>query len=30
MGKISDNGLLILLGTCLVGVVVFALMTAGF
>ena len=30
MGTISDNRLLILLGTFLVGVVVFALMTAGF
>ncbi len=30
MDKISDNRLLILLGTFLVGVVVFALMTAGF
>lgn len=30
MGTISDNRLLIMLGTFLVGVVVFALMTAGF
>ena len=30
MGKISDNKVLILLGSFLVGVVVFALMSAGF
>jgi len=30
MGTISDNKVLILLGSFLIGVVVFALMTAGF
>jgi hypothetical protein len=30
MGTISDNKVLILLGTFFVGVVVFALLTAGF
>ncbi len=30
MGTISDNKVLILLGSFLMGVVVFALMTAGF